>query len=364
MRKKINHKIMKQKIFDLRVKPLKNTNLFLGKHKNDLKLNWNQAKRKYPQMNPMGDSDFDGTRNKFDCKPLNPAQDGIFGRIVGVLTGGRMGQSKEDYRKEKQMNEDLKDADRYIPTEIEKKTEYLTGPGIIEKGFKRLQKPKRGPIAKIVTKTNKKTGKTITTVTYRKPPKTKKASKVEPIRKLGRQLTGQAPSEKVYEGAGRPKKSYKVRINPFTGKPVAMPAEQYYELLRRYKAQQRIVSERTDTAQIARLARRGIPPEQAAEIVDQRQLIRAGVQPVQPQMDEMEEIQTMPIQPIQQQEARVDEIQEEVADMPVGYHRLPDGRVVPNSIHRFPDRRYKIVTDLMTGRKMIQPIPPRERWTM
>jgi hypothetical protein len=35
-------------------------------------LNWEQAKKRYPNMQPFGDADRDGVINMFDCKPFDP----------------------------------------------------------------------------------------------------------------------------------------------------------------------------------------------------------------------------------------------------------------------------------------------------
>ena len=34
-------------------------------------LNWKQAKKRFPKMNPYGDRDHDGVINKFDCRPFD-----------------------------------------------------------------------------------------------------------------------------------------------------------------------------------------------------------------------------------------------------------------------------------------------------
>jgi len=34
-------------------------------------MNWSQAKRRFPGLNPMGDADRDGVKNRFDCRPFN-----------------------------------------------------------------------------------------------------------------------------------------------------------------------------------------------------------------------------------------------------------------------------------------------------
>lgn len=49
----------------------------------------------------FGDEDKDQIPNVFDCKPLDPKRDGIFGRTLNVLSGGKYGQTKEEYEEEK-----------------------------------------------------------------------------------------------------------------------------------------------------------------------------------------------------------------------------------------------------------------------
>lgn len=49
----------------------------------------------------FGDADRDKVPNVFDCKPLDPNRDGLFGRAINIISLGRFGQSKEDYAAEK-----------------------------------------------------------------------------------------------------------------------------------------------------------------------------------------------------------------------------------------------------------------------
>lgn len=80
--------------FKLEVKKSRGVNLHLGKHKKDLRLSWKQAKRKYPQMKKYSDSDFDGTPNIRDCKPLNPGQDKVVTRAKAIAKGVREQMAK------------------------------------------------------------------------------------------------------------------------------------------------------------------------------------------------------------------------------------------------------------------------------
>jgi len=45
----------------------------LSRKRNILKknMNWTQAKRRFPGLNPFGDADRDGVKNRFDCRPFN-----------------------------------------------------------------------------------------------------------------------------------------------------------------------------------------------------------------------------------------------------------------------------------------------------
>jgi len=58
------------------------------------------AQRKY-NLKPFGDVDRDGVKNVMDCKPYDSNRDGILGRVAHAVTGGRYGQSAEEYELEK-----------------------------------------------------------------------------------------------------------------------------------------------------------------------------------------------------------------------------------------------------------------------
>ena len=59
-----------------------------------------EAKQKY-NLSPFGDIDKDKVKNIFDCKPYDPKRDGILGRAANVISGGRYGQSSDEYEAEK-----------------------------------------------------------------------------------------------------------------------------------------------------------------------------------------------------------------------------------------------------------------------
>lgn len=47
------------------------------KHIPKHQLSWPQAQRRFPQMNPYGDSDKDGVKNLLDCRPFNKSKQGM-----------------------------------------------------------------------------------------------------------------------------------------------------------------------------------------------------------------------------------------------------------------------------------------------
>ena len=98
--------------------------------KSDKNLNWKQARAKYPSMKPNQDYDGDGFINSIDCKPMDITRDGVFGRLANVITGGRKGQSAEDYSRERKEKKEERVArsgvgkipkERIVPTRLQKK---------------------------------------------------------------------------------------------------------------------------------------------------------------------------------------------------------------------------------------------------
>jgi len=134
------------------------------------------------------------------------------------------------------------------------------------------------------------------------------------VRKIGSKISK--------KGRGRPKKSYEHR-HPITGQPIR--AQDYYKVKRNLKNRaQRMVEQRKVRTQLA-MARRGIPPQVAQQIQQARLIRQARAAIVSP-------IQTQP------------------------QIRQPIRRVIPQQ------QRFRVVTNLMTGRKTIQPIQQKERW--
>lgn len=89
------------------------------------------------------------------------------------------------------------------------------------------------------------------------------------------------------KGAGRPRLSYKPRVDPLTGRTVVMPAPQFYK---RQRLARKLASARHQQVQIQKAQyyqQRGIPPQQAAQIEQIRQ---------QRMIQQMEQLQQPPQQ--------------------------------------------------------------------
>ena len=351
-------------------------------------MNWNQASKRFPGLNPMGDIDFDGSRNKNDCKPFDPARDGVFGRLLGKVTGDKYGQSKKDYQKERVVKKqervvkkDIRATKKRIRVaesqvreqkwrpRIEKLNKYTKQLEKFRKGYEKKERVVAGGMKKVYTGAEKeyaKTGSSIRrTAGYQGTTKGKKGGK-------------------KYATAGRPKGTLKVRINPFTGQPIKIPATEFYKLKKKYKqaieSQAQATSQQVDTAQTRALARRGIPPEIAQEIVDKRQLQSIGYEP------EEEQAET----PLQSQEVEPTEMQEKMARLRA-MKQIKQSQAQPQAIQQVPTQQYqrqqvqqvptqypqqypqqymqqqrpvRLKKDILTGRVIAEPLPQREQWTI
>ena len=163
---------------------------------------------------------------------------------------------------------------------------------------------------------------------------------------------------------GRPPGTLKIRINPFTGKPIKIPAKEFYKLQREYKNQSQGISQNVDTQQVRELAKRGIPPEQARVLVNARQIRQVvpeyRVQPpqvvVQPQAYQAE------YQRIQQLEPWV----RRSAEQQLRRRIQIDQRLQNEGRTRLltPPQPQRVEVSLMTGRPILKDnIQRRERWT-
>ena len=257
------------------------TNLYLGKHRDNLKLSWSQAKKKYPRMKPHGDSDFDGTLNSKDCKPLNPAMDGKLTEWV----------RKKIQERRKQM------------AKVAKPYEKVRGViKVLKKVVGPVKRTRRGYVLPAGIRTYTQTKK----------------------------IKGKA-RQKAKAGPGRPAGVYK-HISPLTGQKV--PATTYYSHLKEARRRLRTQARQAQMKEQTIMARRGVPPQ----VTRMRQMQRIQ----QPQ--DSQQVQEYPQQ--------IQQVQQYPQQIPI--QQLPLQR----------QQQFRAVKEIMTGRRIIKSIPPRERWTM
>ena len=71
---KPNKKLKKVPVKTLKITPMKKIK--------KIDLNYPQAKKRYPKMNPYGDADKDRIKNWIDCKPFNPKKHGAYSKKI------------------------------------------------------------------------------------------------------------------------------------------------------------------------------------------------------------------------------------------------------------------------------------------
>ena len=144
---------------------------------------------------------------------------------------------------------------------------------------------------------------------------------------LVRSFSGQGQRQSQSQGqrpVGRPRGDYKHR-DPKTGQPI--PATEYYKRIKEVKREAGQMARMNRIQQIQELGKRGIPPSQAAQIVDSRteQRIQTKLQP------QVQQVQTRPqVQQVQQVQQRPNMMASRV----------------PRNIPRYGERRVFIEADL------------------
>jgi len=82
-------------------------------------MNWTQAKKKYPKLDPMKDFDMDGIMNMFDCRPFNKKRQGIEHQYGFSSTGAKrirtVKMSPEKFLKETYKESKLRGAKEEYP---------------------------------------------------------------------------------------------------------------------------------------------------------------------------------------------------------------------------------------------------------
>jgi hypothetical protein len=177
--------------------------------------------------------------------------------------------------------------------------------------------------------------------------------------------TGAARTGRV----GRPAGLYKYR-NPITGKPIHV--WEYRRVVSALKRQNQVVAAQRDQIEQMRLARQGIPPEQARVLVDARQIRQAvstGNQGV-PQQVPIQQVYPQQISQQQiQQQAELQRIQTQV--LPWERRAAMNRLMRQQRIHQIQQQQNQMQVQnaevsLLDGRvrpKDVTTMQRRERWT-
>jgi len=352
-------------------------------------MNWKQLNKRFPGMDPNADADFDGLVNCRDCKPLDPSKDGAFSRFLGVITGGKKGQSAEDYKAEKQEKSSAK-FEKKLSMDVEKgraeekrkiaekwkeigrekaraKKEIIKEKAravVKSKVSEKFEKGVRSLSPTIQYRTKIVDGKKVRVAT-RIPGKRvltagQKRSIVKTVEKFSGVRDTRTQARKTAKGqpgagAGRPKQSYKYR-DPRTGQPIS--AVDYHALRKQLKKQAQTVETQAEVQQRFALAKRGLSPEEvsvAQEEINARmarlRAIKAASQETVEVAEPQAQYQQVQVQPqqvqIQPQYRRTQNVNP-MATIP-GSTGIPPG--------------YRLQEDIMTGRKKLVPLPQPEAWT-
>ena len=381
----------------------------------DLRIVPRHSKKK---LKPYGDYDLDGSLNYYDCNPYDPSQDGALsflaekvggaiskgaekvgkviskgaeatGKVIGRggeevgkgLTKGTDRGMKQVRRqmealKEKMILRDLRKQKEKamnktsFSDKVDKFGSKLTGN--IRKIEKGIHQQIRSPTSRVITKTyyDKKTGEPYKKKVAEQLIKSSRGkyggmtystgglsihSSKRRLKKVRKTAYGRTTGK-----PGRPKGSYKPRFIPGVGYK-AIPAKSYYKILRRIKSQGEGQAQATDMQQIRALAQRGIPPEQARELINQRQIQRAVINPPR--------VQAPPIQPPQFNPQQFQQVEQQRIQTQVerwaqpNAQRMLQRRMELEQPSQPPQQRMEV--SLLDGRArpVSNSMSRRERWT-
>ena len=363
----------------------------------DLQIVPRHSKKK---LKPYGDYDLDGSLNYSDCNPYDPSQDGAlsflkekFAQVKEKVEKSRFAKRPE-FLQEKEIKEKEIRGSKYV---------WEKGRGLVEKKYgvvktkvvpdkynldekvkkigKKIEEINKGvtrqigtPLSRTVTKTyyDKKTGKPYQKKVTEQLIKSSKGkfggmtyslgggglsmhSSKRRLKKVRKTAMGRTTGK-----PGRPKGSYKPRFIPGVGYK-AIPAKAYYKILRRIKAQREGQAQATDMQQIKALAQRGIPPQQARQLVNQRQIQRAVVNPPRVQAPPIQPPQFNPQQFQQVEQQRIQNQVERWAQPQA--QRLLQRRMELERPSQPPQQRMEV--SLLDGRArpVSNSMSRRERWT-
>ncbi len=348
-------------------------------------MNWKQLKKKYPNMNPTADADFDGLLNARDCKPLDPSKDGKLSAFLGMIQG--------DKQTAKGLVKAIA-ARQFTEAAAERKAKSI----VKKKGFIGESRKKRIVKAEALKRRfSSKIADAVETVAKRITPTTRRevaaakarrgkgivkaVERFAGVRKSS-QKKGKASKGQKQAGAGRPKQSFKYR-DPRTGQPIS--AVEYHRLRKQLKSQAKAVETQTEVKQRFALARRGLSPEEVDEAQAAMNAKMAKLRAIKDAKQEGIEVQSISEQEVEEQliQEEAQQIPEQVIQQvaqqaqptsPVQSRQYqpqyPQGQrvqhiermtAVPGSYGIPPG--YRVRDNLMTGEKTLVPLPPREAWS-
>ncbi len=351
-------------------------------------MNWKQLKKKFPSLDPNSDADFDGLVNSRDCKPFDPSKDGAFSRFLGVVTGGKKGQTKEEYRTERAAKSSAKFEKRLEKDVVrgraqEKKRETRELLKLYkEKRKGRFIKPIKKTIetieeakpSRIVRRVAKYAGARVREriLTKRKDIVAAKVRREKgivkaverfagvktPGKKAGKAAKGQAQA-----GAGRPKQSYKYK-DPRTGQPIS--AVEYHRLRKQLKKQAKTVETQTEIKQRFALAKRGLSPEEveaAQEEINAKMARLRAIKEAKQEAVQGDIEQEGGVEEVYPVEAEEQAVQQQVQQIPTQVIQRQYPTAMPRPGQMVAPPGYRIRDDLMTGKKTLVAEPQQEAWS-
>jgi len=293
-------------------------------------MNWKQLKKKFPNMSPTADADFDGLINSRDCKPLDPSKDGAFSSFIGGVAKG---------------------VDKVVAAVKTKSEKVASG---AEKAVRRITPTTQKQISQAKAR--------------------QQGAIVRTVRKFSgvgrtKAKAGKASSGQKQAGAGRPKQSYKYK-DPRTGRPIS--AVDYHRLRKQLKSQAQAVETKAEVSQRFALAKRGLSPEEVAAAQEEINAKMARLRAIK-EAKQMEE--QLPIETIQETQIIEEQIQQVPAQVVQQVQPQQIQQVQLQGIKKYGQRPqqqtsksgippgYRLQEDLMTGRKALVPVPQPESWT-
>ena len=276
-----------------------------------MSMNWNQAKKKYPRMDPFGDYDLDGSYNAIDCKPFDPSKDGAWGAIKGIFSGGKgaikrgwdsddneqrdlsfkkwerqqsvkrqkeyVKEFKKNTRMEEREERNKRREERNKRREGRSETFNRAGQKFVEGVEGAIDKTKAGAkslvkAARYATAPAGYVGSLVTPKGRGKQSSIRNTQAKNYNRMSSRERIRQEIKEarEIDEG-GRPRGTYKTRINPIDGQQVRVSSKEFNKLKREARQIRRLRVELQKQQTLHKLSKEGVAPTIANRLVEYRE---------------------------------------------------------------------------------------------